>query len=278
MKKAKKIIFITLGIIVVLVAVAAVYLYPSYKFFFSKEIKEIDPALTVVIGGGGNSGLLVTDSAVVVIDTKMGGDADDLHKMAVEKAKGKKIVVINTHYHGDHVKGNHLYPGSEIYIGRYEPAFLQAQVEAEDMPNRFVADSLVLNMGNETVMLYNMGQAHTFNDMVVYLANRNIIFTGDLVFYHVNPVLMTKSGANIHKWMTVLEILRVRWQNPIVVPGHGKVGGKEMFDDLLTYFTDMKTAASEPVKADAIKEKYKDWTQMPMMASPQMTIDFINKK
>jgi cyclase len=273
-----KILLITLTVgLVVLVSGASVYLYPAYKFFFSTEIQVPDQDLTLVLGGGGNSGILVTEKAVVVIDTKMGGDADDLYKMVKEKAGAKKILVINTHYHGDHVKGNHLYKGSTIYIGNYDRKFLQNQIDPDDMPNTFVKDSLVLDLGNETVILYDLGQAHTFHDLVVYLKTRKILFSGDLIFHHVNPVLKKESGADVDKWMAVLDRILALPEVEQIVPGHGAVDGKEMAVSLKTYFTDMKFAAKNPSLAPTLKDKYKDWIELPMMASPQKTIDYINE-
>ena len=65
-----------------------------------------DNNLNIYLGGGGNSGVLVSDSAVVVIDTKMMGNAKDLYNIAKSKAGDKPIIVINTHYHSDHTNGN----------------------------------------------------------------------------------------------------------------------------------------------------------------------------
>ena len=68
--KWKRILLITGIILVVIIVVAAVYIYPTYKFYFSGGRIPVDKDLTIIQGGGGNSGVLVTDSAVVVIDTK----------------------------------------------------------------------------------------------------------------------------------------------------------------------------------------------------------------
>jgi glyoxylase-like metal-dependent hydrolase (beta-lactamase superfamily II) len=107
--KWKKILLITGIILVVIIVVAAVYIYPSYKFFFTGGTIRVDKDLTIIRSGGGNSWILITDSAVVVIDTKMSSDAEKLYNQVREKAGSKKIIVINTHYHGDHVKGtSHL--------------------------------------------------------------------------------------------------------------------------------------------------------------------------
>ena len=280
MKKLSKIKKILIGIALILVLLitgGAIYLYPACTFFFQTETQKVDKDLTIVLGGGGNSGILVTDKAVVVIDTKMGGDAENLFKLAREKAAGKSIFVINTHYHGDHVTGNHFYKGSRIYIGNYDKAFLQKEVNPDDMPTDYVKDSLVLDLGNETVMMFDLGQAHTFHDVVVYLKNRKLLFSGDLIFHHINPFLKNESGADVDKWMAALNVILNKFELEKVVPGHGTTGRKEMVQSMVDYFGDMKVAAKDPARASELKAKYKDWVELPMMTSPQVTIDYIRE-
>ena len=266
-KTMKKKIFIGIGIAVLVILIGAVIVfYPMIRFMTQKEIVQIDPNLTVVLGGGGNSGIIIGDSAVVVIDTKMMNPSEDLYKLAKEKAGQKPIIVINTHYHKDHVSGNKFYKGSRIYIGSYEKEFLQKNVDAENQPTDFVKDSLLLDLGNEKVHLYNIGQGHTMNDLVVYLSNRHILFTGDLVFNRINPVLKKESGANVTRWIGLLDTILNRWGDSKIVPGHGQIGDKEIVIAMRQYFIDMTAA-----KID----KYKDWMTMPSMASPEKTIEYI---
>ncbi|MCX6122272.1 MAG: MBL fold metallo-hydrolase [Ignavibacteriales bacterium] len=268
----KKKIFIGIGISVLVILIGAVIvLYPMIRFMTQKEIVQIDPTLTLVLGGGGNSGIIIGDSAVVVIDTKMMGNSEDLYKLAKERTGQKPIIVINTHYHKDHVSGNKFYKGSKIYIGSYGKEFLLKNIDAENQPTDFVKDSLVIDLGNEKVHLYNIGQGHTTNDLVVYLSNRHILFTGDLVFYRINPVLKKESGANVSRWICLLDTIVSRWGDSKIVPGHGQVGDKELVITLRQYFVDMTAAVTDPSK----KDKYKDWLTMPGMASPEKTVEFI---
>ena len=271
-------IFLVVFIIVVLIAgSASIIFYPMYRFMFQETSRDYDKGLTIIQGGGGNSGLLVTDSAVVVIDTKLSGGAAKLYKLAMEKAGAKKVIVINTHYHGDHVNGTQFYKGSDIYIGDYDRKFLLADMGAEKMPNHFVRDSVILHLGNETVCMYNLGQGHTMNDMVVLLKGRGVLFTGDLIFNKVNPFLKKESNANVDKWIGDLDRMLSIPGIATVVPGHGEPGDRNMITAMRDYFIDMKTAAADPSKEKAMKEKYKDWLRLPMMTSPEATIGYIRK-
>ena len=274
----KKKIFISIGTALLVIIIGAIVIfYPAIRFMTQKEIVPFDQSLTLMLGGGGNSGIIIGDSAVVVVDTKMMSGSEDLYKLAKEKAGQKPIIVINTHYHKDHVNGNKFYKGSKIYIGSYEKEFLQKNVDAENQPTDFVKDSLLIDLGNEKVHLYNLGQAHTLNDLVVYLTNHNVLFTGDLIFNRVNPVLKEESGAKVSRWINVLDLILNRWKDSKIVPGHGKVGDKEMVASMRQYFVDMTTAAMDPSKENKITDTYKDWMQLPGMSSPEKTIEYIKK-
>jgi cyclase len=261
--------------IVLIIAALVIYLYPAFGFLVKTENIQLDENLGVYFGGGGNSGVLVTDSAVVVIDTKMMVNSADVYNAAKERAGKKPIIVINTHYHSDHTNGNTYYTGSKIYIGGYDIDFLKNVMNPDNMPTDFVKDSLVLNLGNETVIMYDLGQAHTTNDMVVYLKNRKILFTGDLVFNKINPVLMKNSGADVEKWITVLDKILIKFDLIKVVPGHGNIGGQEIIIAMEQYFADMKEAATYPDREDVIKAKYSNWQEVPTMSSTGKTIDYI---
>jgi glyoxylase-like metal-dependent hydrolase (beta-lactamase superfamily II) len=275
--KWKKILLIVLVILIMIIGTAAIIFYPVYRFMYQESSTVFDKDLTFILGGGGNSGLLVTDSAVVVIDTKMGGSAGKLYELAKAKAGTKRIIVINTHYHGDHINGNTHYKGCDIFIGDYDRKFLLEDAGPGNMPNRFVKDSLVFDMGNETICLYNLGQAHTMNDMVVLLKKRGVLFTGDLVFNRINPFLKRESGANADMWIGALDRILKMPGIGTVVPGHGQAGGMEMVTTMRGYFIDMKTAAADPSKEKEMVEKYKDWTRLLLMTSPGATIDYIRK-
>jgi cyclase len=275
--KLRRILLIAGMMILVILVAIAWFFYPLVKSMMHEETVVYDKDLTLVLGGGGNSGILVTDSAVVVIDSKMSKPAEHLYKTAKEKAGSKPIILINTHYHGDHVNGNVYYKGDKIYIGGYDKEFVNNNIKAEDLPNIFVKDSLLLNLGNESLLMVNLGQAHTFNDMVVYLVNHKVLFGGDLIQNKTNPFLKKESGADADKWIMALDRIIKGFDIAIIVPGHGKTGGRELASTMKEYFVDMKTAAADPQNETELIAKYASWQRMPTMASPEITIKYIKE-
>jgi glyoxylase-like metal-dependent hydrolase (beta-lactamase superfamily II) len=239
------------------------------------EKTQLVPNVTVVSGGGGNSGIIVGEKAVLVVDTKTVKNSEGLYTIVKEIAGTKPIIVVNTHYHQDHVGGNHFYKGSKIYTGSYPKDFLQANIDTANWPTNFVSDSLLIDLGDENVLLYQVGRAHTTNDLVVYLPKHRILFSGDLIFNKINPVVMEKSGANISQWIAVLDRLLDNWSSGTVVPGHGPVGDKAIVAAMHDYFTDMTAAAMDTSKQNSVVEKYQDWMKLPNMSSPEKTIEYI---
>ncbi len=274
--KIKKILLYLGGVILVMMMALIIYLYPFYTFFFTDNSTIIDEKLTM-ISGAGNSCLLETDSAIVVIDTKMGKMGKNLEVLARGKANNKKIIVINTHIHGDHIYGNRNFKNCTIYMGAYGSIFAKANIEPEDYPTHFVKDSIVLKLGDETLVLYNIGQAHTFADMVIYMKTRKLLVSGDLIFNQIHPALIREDGTNIEKWNRALDILPGLWEIQTIIPGHGNPGGIDLLLDLKTYFIDLKKASLSEKTSEEILLKYKSWMKMPLMSSTERTLDYIRE-
>ena len=81
-----------------------------------------------------------------------------------------------------------------------------------------VADSLVLQRGDRSIVIKHLGVGNTAGDLVVYLPKEKIVATGDLV---VNPVPFA-FGSYFREWPTTLRTL-TRIDATTIVPGHGQV-------------------------------------------------------
>jgi len=62
------------------------------------------------------------------------------------------------------------------------------------------------------------------NDLVVYLSGRHILFTEIWFFRGINPVLKKESGANVARWIEVLDLILNRWPDSKFVPGTDRRG------------------------------------------------------
>ena len=74
------------------------------------EIEHVKDNLYVITGGGGNTAALVTDSGVVVVDTKNPGWGDAILTQIRTVTDKPVQMIINTHTHGANVGSNIDFP------------------------------------------------------------------------------------------------------------------------------------------------------------------------
>jgi len=158
------------------------------------------------------------------------------------------------HHHGDHTHGNHLFGryGPVTIVGHEKcreeilaagpPGPQYATVwEAPDWGEVVLAppvltfrDAITVWVDDLRCELRHLGTpAHTTNDSVVWLPDRSVLFTGDLLFNGGTPFLLMGSLAGARQTVAALKDFGAR----TIVPGHGRVGGPELIDNVLAYLT-----------------------------------------
>lgn len=274
-------IAIWLGVTLLLLGASVFVLY---KIYVSPVLAKIEAAntlyyddyLTIFEGGGGNTGVLKSDSLVLVIDSKMGDAAKELEARVKEIAEDRPILVVNTHFHIDHTQGNRLFKGQRIMAGRgYSEETWVTEAAKEDMPNQWLQERLDIPMGDDTVTLLTFNfKAHTVGDVFVYLHRRKMLFGGDVI---LNGQVPSINNGTPEGYLTAFDMLEKEFDIEQIVPGHGSTGGIEILQNFRQYFLDMKTAANDESKADELIDKYKDWTQVPLLMSSQNVVDAFKK-
>jgi glyoxylase-like metal-dependent hydrolase (beta-lactamase superfamily II) len=258
-----------------IIAVVFIIGRSAYKQFMEVQSIAVDKNLTVFLGGGGNSIVLTSDDGTqaLVVDTKM----DAAAKTLAASVKARDVTIVNTHYHRDHVGGNSLFPKATLIAGAYTPEQWRAMAATNRYPDNVVkpGEETVLKIAGETVHVRNMGRAHSWDDVVVYLENRKFLVTGDIVFNHRNPALFRQGGTNGASWVAALDSLLRRYDPEKVLPGHGQMSDKTALTDAKEYFTSIMDAIGNPEKIAAVKEKYKNYPGIPMMADLNRTIKFL---
>jgi cyclase len=88
--------------------------------------------------------------------------------------------------------------------------------------------------------------AHTTNDSIVWIPERELLFSGDLLFNGGTPFLLQGSISGA---ITVLEDVVAPLGATTIVPGHGPVAGPEVIDQVLSYLRFVQNTAREAKSA-----------------------------
>ncbi len=211
---------------------------------------------------GGNTVILVTDSGVVLVDTKLSGyGAVILQK--VKKVTDKPVTtIINTHTHGDHVGSNEGFPGSVDIVAQENTKANMAKMtafqgaNASFLPKRTFKDKLTIGSGNNRVDLYYFGPGHTNGDAFVVFPSVRVLQTGDMFAWRDAPVIDRTQGASgVEFPKTLAKALAAIKDVDVVIPGHSPATTLKDLAQYQKFTADFVSAVQSAIKAGKSAEE-----------------------
>jgi cyclase len=255
--------------------------------------------------GWSNAGLVVGDRRSLLVDTlfDLHLTADMLAAMAPLTATDPISTVVNTHANGDHCFGNQLVTGDGVEVVATEvsaremeevPATLLGALTAgaPDLPSplrewvlgafgpfdfegietpppdRTFTGRVTVDAGGRPVELIEVGPAHTGGDLLAWLPDARVVFTGDILFIGSTPIMW---AGPIGNWLAACELIE-SLDPAAVVPGHGPLASPDRVravGDYLRFVRDGATArhaagmgpveAARDLDAEIDKTPFADW-------------------
>ncbi len=132
------------------------------------------------------------------------------------------------------------------------------------LPDTFVDDELSLDGPLREVQLITHGGGHTPSDLILYLPEDGIAFTGDLVFNDCHPYLADGDPQSLLSWLNYMQTLDIQR----IVPGHGPVGNASELEEMKDYLLTLQDEAQKLMKENRhpdqmtsadIPERFRDW-------------------
>jgi len=220
-------------------------------------------------GAGGNSGVVVGQNGVIVIDAKVSPAAGQRLLDEVAHISPKPVThVILTHGDGDHVMGLASFPAGLTIIAHENckkdmqaanTAGLMGTIPDTALPNRTFEMKKLGTLEGIRFELFHFGPSHTSGDIIIYLPDQGVIFTGDVLAWggSPTPTVHDEKGGSASGWLTtVQEMLRLDADTFVI--GHGGVQTKAEVQQKLAQFQeqydDIRTMVAQGKSLDDVEK------------------------
>lgn len=216
--------------------------------------------------GDPNTGVIIGDDSVMIIDAQ--ATPRLAHKVVehIRNVTDKPIkYVVLSHYHAVRVLGASAYGASEIIMsdtaramvvergqedwdsefGRFPRLFQgHESIPGLTWPTMTFESSMTLYLGKRRVDLSFLGRAHTAGDIVAYVPDANVMFTGDIVEYHSACYC---GDGHFGDWPKTLEAIRA-YDLDAIAPGRGDaLVGSKLVNEALDNTADFVTSTYRPI-------------------------------
>lgn len=202
-------------------------------------IGDIGPQTYANHGVNSNLGFVVSSDGVLVINSGPSSTVAKALLAAIQKITKQPVKwVFNVNSQSHYWLGNAYFKALNIPILANQEAdrlmqemgaaqlqntknLLKDQAEhtALAYPDKLLRDKHTLRMGDTLIEMRSFGPAHTKGDMVVWLPQRQVLFSGDIVFtQRMLGVLPVGSSSN---WIKAFD-QAMALHPKLIVPGHGQ--------------------------------------------------------
>ena len=235
--------------------------------------EEVGPDLYAFTAEGDpNSGVIVGDDSVMVIEAQATPRLARKVIECVRSVTDKPITHLAlTHYHAVRVLGASAFEAPQVIMS--EPArAMVVERGQEDWDSEFARfprlfeghegipgltwptttfeGRMSVYLGRRRVDLMQLGRAHTAGDMVVYVPDANVMFTGDIVEYRSACYC---GDGHFHDWPGTLERVRA-FDLDAIAPGRGDaLVGRDMVTAALDSTADFVRSTYRPAARVALR-------------------------
>lgn len=204
---------------------------------------------------GGNVTVLITDTGVTLVDTKLANWGQALLDKLKTITTKPVTRIINTHTHGDHTGNDDKFGKVEI-IAHENTKTNMAKMPAfqgdkgQFLPGKTFATTLNIGTGRDAIQLHYFGRGHTNGDAVLIFPGHRIAQMGDLFAWKDAPRCDTGNGGSCVEYPKTLAAAAAALKNiDTVIPGHSPMMKVADVQEYARFLADMVSSAQAAKKA-----------------------------
>ena len=287
------------GVLAVTMAAFLVTAQPQQNRPVELRTLHVQGNVYMISGDGGNVTVQTGKDGILLVDSGLAANADQLIAEIRKLSKAPIRYLINTHVHPDHVGGNEkiFAAGSTITGGNVTgdigdagvgttiiafeavlnrmsaPTGTQAAFPQRAWPSdTYFTKEKKMFFNGEALEIQHIPAAHTDGDSLVFFRRSDVISAGDLYVTTTYPIIDLARGGNIqgildamNRMIDITEPADKQEGGTYVIPGHGRVADQA---DLVEY-RDMIT-----IIRDRIADGVKKGLTLEQVKAAQPTLDY----
>lgn len=133
------------------------------------------------------------------------------------------------------------------------------QIKLTNPSVTFSTGSTHLYLGTREVVLFSL-PGHTGGDVLVFVPDANVMFTGDMGWGKTLPNLV---DATVTDWIPSLDKILANHTNTKFIPGHGDVATAAEIRDFRDYLDDLRSRVTKSISDGLTIEQAKDQLKLP---------------
>ena len=242
------------------------------------DIEKINDQFYIIRIKGCNIGVCIKNNCALIIDSGFLPKKSALVKKILEENFNSKIkLLFNTHYHSDHTFGNQSFECpilasetcknimKENLTTFWTPLEIKKDMEEDTLlseewenlkitfPTMTFKNKKTYNFKGIRVIFQRLG-GHTKGSSIAYFPDYGLIFSGDIVFGEIYPILLY--DGNPLKLVKALQKI-TGMDVDIIIPGHGTTCDKSMVGMLVEYWQSLISECKKLIVSDLNNEEIK---------------------
>lgn len=184
------------------------------------------------------NGMIITDNnEAIVFDTTIDEKTSrKLLKIIAQKLNCKVKAVVATHFHEDCVGGLDAFHKHSIPSYAQQLTLELTKKNDVAVPQNSIDTQHEFQIGNQKVYARYFGEGHTRDNIVGYFPAEKVLFGGCLIKEN-GAGKGNLEDANVKDWPETVRKLKAAYPDAvIIIPGHGKTGGRELLDYTIQLF------------------------------------------